>query len=107
MSQTKDIRAGVIDDLTFDPDHAAPCRELILLHDIESFPSCLCLAGLRYVDGLGELSGTPGAAAELAQDAPGLELGVGALAGCTGLCVGAVGFFLGSGLFFPRYGVFA
>jgi hypothetical protein len=29
----------------------------------------------------GELAGAPGAAAELAEDAPGLELGVGALAG--------------------------
>jgi len=34
------------------------------------------------VDGLGELPGAPGAAAELAEDLPGLELGVRALAGC-------------------------
>jgi hypothetical protein len=33
------------------------------------------------VDGLGELPGAPGAAAEFAQDAPGFELGVGAFAG--------------------------
>jgi hypothetical protein len=39
------------------------------------------LAGLKDVDGLGELPGVPGAAAELAQDVPVLELGVGALAG--------------------------
>src|SRR6266516_1958257 len=39
------------------------------------------LAGLKDVDGLGELPGAPGAAAELAQDVPGLELGIGALAG--------------------------
>jgi len=42
---------------------------------------CLChLADLQYVDGLGELSGAPGAAAELPEDPPGLELGVRALA---------------------------
>jgi deazaflavin-dependent oxidoreductase (nitroreductase family) len=33
------------------------------------------------VDGLGQLAGAPGAAAELAHDAPGLELGIGAFAG--------------------------
>ncbi len=53
------------------------------------------------MDGLGELSGTPGAAAEFAQDAPGLDLGVRALAGRTELCVGAVGFFLGFGFVLP------
>jgi hypothetical protein len=36
---------------------------------------------LQDADGLGELPGVPGAAAELAQDVPGFELGVGALAG--------------------------
>ena len=49
--------------------------------DIEPFPSWLCLADLQYVDGLGELAGAPGAAAELTEDSPGLELGVRALAG--------------------------
>ncbi len=49
--------------------------------EIEPFSSCVCLADLQYVDGLGELSGAPGAAAELAEDVPGLELGVGAFAG--------------------------
>jgi hypothetical protein len=39
------------------------------------------LADLKDVDGLGELPGAPGAAAELAEDSPGLELGVRALAG--------------------------
>ena len=39
------------------------------------------LAGLKDVDGLGQLPGLPGTAAELAQDAPGLELGVGAFGG--------------------------
>jgi hypothetical protein len=36
---------------------------------------------LQCADGLGELVGAPGAAAKLAEDAPGLELGVRALAG--------------------------
>jgi len=37
--------------------------------------------GLQDVDRLGQLPGLPGAAAEFAQDAPGLELGIGSLAG--------------------------
>jgi hypothetical protein len=49
------------------------------------------LAGLKDVDGLDQLSGLPGAAAEFAQDAPGLELGVGAFAGAAQPGVGAVG----------------
>ena len=56
------------------------------------FPSCLCFAGLQCVDGLGELPGAPGAAAELAQV---LELRVRALAGRAEFRVGAVGVFLG------------
>src|SRR5262249_26044273 len=36
-------------------------------------------AGLKDVDGFSELPGAPGAAAELAQDVPGLELGIGPL----------------------------
>jgi Domain of unknown function (DUF151) len=47
----------------------------------EPFPSSLCGMNLQGVDGLGELSGAPGAAAELTQDSPGLELGVRALTG--------------------------
>ena len=43
--------------------------------------SSLDLAGLKDVDGLGQLPGLPGAAAEFTQDAPGLELGVGAFPG--------------------------
>jgi len=39
------------------------------------------LAGLKDVDGFGELPGLPGAAAEFAQDAPGFERGVGAFTG--------------------------
>jgi len=48
--------------------------------DIELFSS-FDLAGLKDVDGFGELPGLPRAAAELAQDAPGFQLGVGTLAG--------------------------
>jgi hypothetical protein len=43
----------------------------------EPFSSWLCLAGLKDVDGLGDLAGFPWAAAELAQDLPALELGSG------------------------------
>ena len=46
----------------------------------ESFHPC-AFAGLQYVDRLGEVAGAPGAAAELAQDPPGLGLGVRAFAG--------------------------
>jgi hypothetical protein len=46
-------------------------------------------------DPLGELTGAPGAAAELAEDPPGLELRVGALAGCAEFRVGPVCFFPG------------
>ncbi len=65
---------------------------------IEPFPSSLCGVNLQGVDGLGELSSAPGAAAELAEDSPGLELCIGALAGCSELRVGAVSLFLGFGL---------
>ena len=51
-------------------------------------------AGLKDVDGLGELPGAPGTAAELAQDAPGFELGVGTLAGSAQPGMGPVGLFV-------------
>jgi hypothetical protein len=38
--------------------------------------SCLGLVGLQDEDGFGDLVGAPGAAAELGEDLPGLELGV-------------------------------
>jgi hypothetical protein len=38
----------------------------------ERFSSC-DLAGLKDVNGLGQLAGEPGAAAEFAQDVPGLQ----------------------------------
>ena len=55
----------------------------------------------------GRLTDAPGAAAELAEDPPGFELGVRALAGCAEPGAGAVGLFCDPGLFFPRYGIFA
>ena len=73
----------------------------------EAFPSCLCLAGLQYVNGLGELPGAPGAAAELAEDSPGLELGIRALAGARSRAWARLASFWETGLFFPMYGIFA
>ena len=67
----------------------------ILCATSEPFPSSLCCVNLQGVDCPGELSSTPGAAAELAEDSPGLELGVGALAGRAEFRVRAVGLFLG------------
>jgi hypothetical protein len=61
----------------------------------EAFSSCLCLAGLQYVDGLRELAGAPGTAAQLTENPPRLELGIRALAGSAEPGMGAVGFFLG------------
>ena len=62
------------------------------------------LAGLKYVDGFGELPGLPGAAEEFAQDAPGFELGVGAFAGAGQLGVNAVGGLLRGELSLSLYG---
>src|SRR5215831_3842882 len=62
---------------------------------IEPFPTWLCLAELQYVDGLGEFPRAPGAAAELFEDVPGLELCVCPLAGGTEFRVRPVGLFLG------------
>jgi hypothetical protein len=78
---------------------------------IEPFPSCLSLAELQYVDCLGDLAGFPGAAAELVEDVPGLEL---VLSCAFALSPSARSFawarlasFCGSGLFLPLYGTFA
>ena len=79
--------------------HAGSC--------LEPFPSWLCLAKLQYMDGLGELTGAPGAAAELTKNPPALELGVRALAGRAEPRVGALASFWDCGLFLPRYGIFA
>ena len=76
----------------------------------EPFSSCVCLADVQYVDGLGELSGAPGAAAELAEYVPGLELVCWAFARSPGdrSCAWALlACFRDSGLFFPLYGIFA
>jgi len=64
---------------------------------IEPFSSS-GFAGLKDVDGLGQLSGTPWAAAELAQDAPGFELGIGAFAGRSQPGMSPVGVLLRGGL---------
>jgi hypothetical protein len=56
------------------------------------------------VDGLGELSGAPGAAAELGQDFPGLELGVRALAGRAEFRVRLIGLLLRFRLVLPAVG---
>src|SRR5436190_18970366 len=76
-------------------------RECRRLHGTsEPFSSC-GFAGLQDVDGFGEVARAPGAAAELAQDVPGLELGVRALAGCSEPGVGLVRLFLRGGLVPP------
>ena len=54
--------------------------------------------GLQDVDGFDELPGAAGAAAELAQDAPGFVLGIGALAGAAEPGVSPVGVLLRGGL---------
>src|SRR5579871_3962518 len=77
------------------------------LRQHSALPSCLCLADLQYVDGFGELPGAPGAAAELTEDPPVLELRVRALAGCAELRVGPFACFWNSCLSFPRYGILA
>jgi hypothetical protein len=63
-------------------------------HGFPDYLPSFDLAGLKDVDGFGELPGAPGTAAELAQDVPGLELGIGALARSPQLSVSAVGGFL-------------
>ena len=56
------------------------------------------------MDGFGELPGLPGAATEFPQDAPGFELGVGALLGLRSLAWARLAAFCDSGLLFPLYG---
>jgi hypothetical protein len=48
---------------------------------IEALSSCFGFVDDHGVDGFGKSPGAPGSAAEFAEDAPGLELGVGAFAG--------------------------
>jgi hypothetical protein len=66
---------------------------------IERFSS-FDLAGLKDVDGLGELPGAPRAAAQFAQDVPGLALGIGTFTRSPQLGMGPVGGLLG-GWFVP------
>ena len=106
--------------------HAAPARAFVLegernalgLTEInprvrcsnirltEPIPTWLGLSELQYVDGLGEFPGLPGAAAELGEDFPDLELGVCPFAEGPELRVGAVGLFLGFGLVLALVGDF-
>jgi Transposase DDE domain len=99
------IRRQVTDQAAFPPGRLEHARVMavreILERVSEPFPSGLCLAELQYVDGFGELPGAPGAAAELAEDAPGLELGVRTLAGCAELRVRFIGLLLGLGFVLP------
>src|ERR1700755_1608725 len=60
----------------------------------EPIPTWLGPVNLQCVDRLGEFPGAPGAAAELVEDVPGLELGVCPFAEGAEFRVGAVGFFL-------------
>src|SRR5579862_7956964 len=73
-------------------------------HSSEPIPTWLCLTELQYVDCLGKLAGAPGAAAELAEDPPCLQLSVRALAGCAEFRMGAVGFLLRFRLVLPAVG---
>jgi hypothetical protein len=57
------------------------CRARLDAANMTRLGSSCDFAGLKNVDGFGELPGAPRAAAEFAQDAPGLELGVGAFTG--------------------------
>jgi hypothetical protein len=53
---------------------------------------------MKNLDGFGDLPSAPGAAAELAQDPPGFELGVRALARGAQPGMGGIGGFLGGRL---------
>jgi hypothetical protein len=63
-----------------------------------AFSPCDCLAVVKDVDGLGEVSGVVRAAAQLRQDLPGLEQGVRAFIGPSELGVSAVVVLLRLGL---------
>jgi len=58
------------------PEHGAESLNVFS----ELFPTWLCRVELQYVNGLGEFSGAPRAAAELPEEPPRFELGVRALA---------------------------
>jgi hypothetical protein len=65
----------------------------------EPFPSWLCFAWLQYVDGPGELTGAPGAAAEFGEDLPGLELAFALSPGARSFACALLACFWESGLF--------
>jgi hypothetical protein len=71
------------------------------LLNCEPFSSWLCCVDLQGMDGLGKFPGTPGTAAELAEDSRGLEPGVGALAGARSFTWAPLACFCDSGLSFP------
>jgi len=56
------------------------------------------ISGLKNVDRFPQLPGSQGAAVELAQDRPGLELGIGAFTGAAQPGMSAVGVLLRAGL---------
>ena len=65
---------------------------------LEPFSSGFGFLNLQGMDGFGELTGAPRAAPEFSQDAPGFQLGVGALARGSQLRVSAAGVFRRGGL---------
>ena len=62
------------------------------------------LAGLKYMDGFGELPGLPGAAEEFAQDAPGLSWALARSPGPGSWALNAVGGLLRGELSLSLYG---
>jgi hypothetical protein len=72
VTRRADVRCVLGEYETFSSEHGTS----------EPFSSCLYLADLQNVNGLGELPGAAGAVADLAEDAQGIELGVCAPAGC-------------------------
>src|SRR6185437_7477091 len=73
----------------------------------EPFPSWLCLAKLQYMDGLGELTGAPRAAAELTKNFQLLSWAFARSPGARSRAWARLASFWDSGLFLPRYGIFA
>ena len=78
-----------------------------LARSIDPFPSWLCFAELQYVDGLGELTGAPAAAAEFGEDLQVLSWAFALSPGARSFACALLACFWESGLFFPLYGTFA
>jgi hypothetical protein len=70
----------------------------------EPFSSC-GFAGLQDVDGFGEVACAPGAAAQFAQDVPGLSWALARSPGARSRAWALFASFWEAGLFRPRYGV--